>query len=190
MKCDCAQQLELALNMIQDDPPGMVIYLQQEGRGIGLANKIAAYKLQEEGLDTVDANRALGLPDDCREYTSVVNILRDLDIRSVRLMTNNPRKIDQLRSLGVEVVDRIPVLVIPGKYNQGYLDAKRTRMDHQLDGSFCWWNHEGEPGEPSLFDRRRGMQVRRVMGSHVIKQVKAIQQRREQSQPENDYGQQ
>eukprot|EP01023_Acetabularia_acetabulum_P047765 TRINITY_DN5038_c0_g2_i2.p1 TRINITY_DN5038_c0_g2~~TRINITY_DN5038_c0_g2_i2.p1 ORF type:complete len:296 (+),score=21.52 TRINITY_DN5038_c0_g2_i2:118-1005(+) len=118
MKCDCAQQLELALNMIQDDPPGMLIYLQQEGRGIGLANKIAAYKLQEEGLDTVDANRALGLPDDCREYTSVVNILKDLNIQSIKLMTNNPRKIDQLKSMGINVVDRIPVIVEPGKYNQ------------------------------------------------------------------------
>eukprot|EP01025_Chloroclados_australasicus_P066133 TRINITY_DN904_c0_g2_i1.p2 TRINITY_DN904_c0_g2~~TRINITY_DN904_c0_g2_i1.p2 ORF type:complete len:346 (-),score=39.67 TRINITY_DN904_c0_g2_i1:581-1618(-) len=190
MKCDCAQQLELALNMIQDNPPGMVIYLQQEGRGIGLANKIAAYKLQEEGLDTVDANRALGLPDDCREYTSVVNILRDLDIKSVKLMTNNPRKIDQLRTMGVTVVDRIPVQVVPGKYNQGYLDAKRTRMDHQLDGSFCWWNHEGEPGEPSLFDGRPGMQVRKMLGSHVVTPLQSRIQQTAEQQPENQDQQQ
>ncbi len=86
LKCDCAEQLTLSLEYIQESPPGMIIYLQQEGRGIGLANKIAAYSLQEQGLDTVDANRALGLPDDCREYTSVRNILRDLHIKSIRLM--------------------------------------------------------------------------------------------------------
>eukprot|EP00879_Flechtneria_rotunda_P022054 GHRR01023269.1.p1 GENE.GHRR01023269.1~~GHRR01023269.1.p1 ORF type:complete len:355 (+),score=75.04 GHRR01023269.1:205-1269(+) len=117
LKCDCAEQLELALEYIQSQGCGMVIYLQQEGRGIGLANKIAAYALQEQGLDTVDANRALGLPDDCREYTSVRNILRDLQIRSVQLMS--------------------------------YLAAKRERMDHLLDGSWCYWNHDGEPTQPS-----------------------------------------
>lgn len=88
LKCDCADQLALALKMINDSPPGMVIYLQQEGRGIGLANKIAAYSLQEQGLDTVDANRALGLPDDCREYTAVRNILSNLGIKSIRLIVS------------------------------------------------------------------------------------------------------
>jgi GTP cyclohydrolase II len=93
LKCDCKQQLQLAMEYIQEND-GMVIYLQQEGRGIGLANKIAAYALQDtKGLDTVDANRALGLPDDVREYTAVANILDDLDVRSIRLMTNNPRKV-------------------------------------------------------------------------------------------------
>eukprot|EP00775_Hariotina_reticulata_P012739 gene12739-12868_t len=123
LKCDCAEQLELALEYIRDAGAGMVIYLQQEGRGIGLANKIAAYALQEQGLDTVDANRALGLPDDCREYTSVRNILKDLQVRSVKLM--------------------------------GYLTVKRDRMDHllgndgELDGSWCYWNHDGEPTQPT-----------------------------------------
>jgi hypothetical protein len=111
----------------------MVIYLQQEGRGIGLANKIAAYSLQErQGLDTVDANRALGLPDDCREYTSVRNILRDLGVRSVRLMTNNPRKMAVLGALGVEVTGRVPCVVQAGPLNRGYLDAKQRRMAHLL----------------------------------------------------------
>ncbi|KAK9845539.1 hypothetical protein WJX84_003566, partial [Apatococcus fuscideae] len=100
LKCDCAEQLQLAMDYIQTNELGVIIYLQQEGRGIGLANKIAAYSLQERGLDTVDANRALGLPDDCREYTSVRNILQHLNIRSIRLMTNNPRKIAVLRELG------------------------------------------------------------------------------------------
>jgi len=156
LKCDCAEQLALALQMIQDKPPGIVIYLQQEGRGIGLANKIAAYALQEQGLDTVDANRALGLPDDCREYTSVRNILRDVNVKSVRLVTNNPRKINTLTSLGINVTDRIPCLVEAGEYNQGYLEAKRDRMDHLLDGSWCYWNHEGEPTQPSATAHSQG----------------------------------
>lgn len=172
----------------------MVIYLQQEGRGIGLANKIAAYALQEQGLDTVDANRALGLPDDAREYSSVRNILRDLGVRSVRLMTNNPRKLDVLTSLGVTISGRVPCQVQAQEHSAGYLAAKRDRMSHLLednlasgsgsdedddaqskqqrrqqrleqrqqqqaeavaeeeqvlDGSFCYWNHDGEPTQPS-----------------------------------------
>ncbi|KXZ50120.1 hypothetical protein GPECTOR_18g94 [Gonium pectorale] len=156
LKCDCAEQLELALNMIQKEPPGIVIYLQQEGRGIGLANKIAAYSLQEQGLDTVDANRALGLPDDCREYTSVRNMLLELGVKSIRLITNNPRKINVLTKLGIQVTGRIPCLVEAGAYNQGYLEAKRDRMAHmlpegeagsgdELNGDFCFWDHDGEP---------------------------------------------
>lgn len=90
---------------------------------------------QERGLDTVDANRALGLPDDCREYTSVAHILADLGVRSVRLITNNPRKIEELRSLGIKVTGRVPCVVAAGAYNAGYLDAKRTRMDHFLGAS-------------------------------------------------------
>ncbi|GAB4818556.1 hypothetical protein N2152v2_005602 [Parachlorella kessleri] len=188
LKCDCKEQLQLAMEYLQDNPPGMIIYLQQEGRGIGLANKIAAYALQEKGLDTVDANRALGLPDDCREYSPVGFILQELGVKSVRLMTNNPRKISELSKLGITVTGRIPCLVKAGKYNNGYLKAKQRRMDHmlgsgemlgvadaegsssvddfqdmdervpeeELDGSFCWYDHEGEPGsagiplEPSL----------------------------------------
>jgi GTP cyclohydrolase II len=108
LKCDCAEQLQMAMEYIHANAPGIVIYLWQEGRGIGLANKIAAYKLQEQGLDTVDANRALGLPDDSREYTSVRNILKELRVKSVRLMTNNPRKISELTELGVKVNGRVP----------------------------------------------------------------------------------
>lgn len=162
---------------------GIIIYLQQEGRGIGLANKIAAYALQEKGLDTVDANRALGLPDDCREYSSVKNILRDLGIKSIRLVvravvvlivcttptpvplqTNNPRKISELTELGVEVTSRVPCIVQAGAYNEGYLSAKQDRMAHMLgeessdasppngslNGEFCYWNHEGEPGSAGI----------------------------------------
>jgi len=152
MKCDCAEQLKLAMDYIQSNGPGVVIYLQQEGRGIGLANKIAAYALQEEGFDTVDANRALGLPDDCREYSSVLNILKDLRIGSIQLMTNNPRKVRSLSSLGVVVTKRIPCIIKGNKVNQGYLDAKQSRMSHDmsdsesniLDGSWCYWDHSGD----------------------------------------------
>lgn len=99
-------------------------------------------------MDTVDANRALGLPDDCREYSAVLFILEELGINSARLITNNPRKINQLRELGVKIEGRIPCLVQPGQYNHGYLKAKEQRMDHELDGSWCYWNHEGEPASP------------------------------------------
>jgi GTP cyclohydrolase II len=159
LKCDCREQLQLAMDFIQDSPPGLVIYLQQEGRGIGLANKIAAYALQEKGLDTVDANRALGLPDDCREYSAVKHILDDLGVQSVRLMTNNPRKISEVAALGVSVVERVPCLVKSHKYNRGYLDAKQRRMEHMLSsddeaeglqGQFCFFDHEGEPGPAGI----------------------------------------
>ena len=135
----------------------MVIYLQQEGRGIGLANKIAAYALQEKGLDTVDANRALGLPDDCREYSAVGHILQELGVKSIRLMTNNPRKIDELATLGINVVDRVPCQVKSHKYNRGYLSAKQRRMKHilkdeedELAGQYCYWEHEGEPSSAGI----------------------------------------
>lgn len=164
LKCDCAEQLQLAMDIIRDSPPGLIIYLQQEGRGIGLANKIAAYALQEQGLDTVDANRALGLPDDCREYSSARNILQDLGVRSIRLVTNNPRKINILRELGVTVTGRVPCIVQSQEYNVGYLAAKEERMDHMLSGAqqqqqpadgslvgeFCYWNHDGEPCSAGL----------------------------------------
>ena len=160
LKCDCAEQLDLALEYIADEStgPGLVVYLQQEGRGIGLANKIAAYSMQEQGYDTVDANRVLGLPDDNREYSAVVAILRDLGIESIVLLTNNPRKISRLVSLGVNVVGRIPVVVRSNVFSRGYLASKRTRMDHLLadedDGSWtsCVWQHDGgndiAPGWP------------------------------------------
>ena len=112
LKCDCKQQLQLAMEYIQEND-GMVIYLHQEGRGIGLANKIAAYALQDtQGLDTVDANRALGLPDDVREYTAVANILEDMGIRSIQLMTNNPRKVATLERLGVKIEGRLSLIHI------------------------------------------------------------------------------
>jgi GTP cyclohydrolase II len=132
LKCDCREQLDYALEFIKRRGPGVVIYLRQEGRGIGLANKIAAYALQEDGHDTVDANRLLGLPDDVRRYDAAADILKDLGIRSIRLMTNNPRKEQKLRALGVAISGRIPVLIEPNQHSAGYLTAKAARMGHLL----------------------------------------------------------
>jgi len=131
-KCDCKEQLDYALNYIKNRG-GIVIYLQQEGRGIGLANKIAAYSLQESGYDTVEANRLLGLPDDSRNYEAVVDILQDLGVKSVRILTNNPRKIDELQKLGVVISDRINVHIPPNNVNYGYLRTKAEKMQHILD---------------------------------------------------------
>jgi len=129
LKCDCKNQLDHALAHIKEHD-GVVIYLRQEGRGIGLANKIAAYRLQEDGLDTVDANRALGLPDDARQYHAAKAILDDLKLDHIRLLTNNPRKVEKLEELGLEIVERVPVIVEGNPHSQGYLDAKAQRMRH------------------------------------------------------------
>lgn len=129
LKCDCKEQLDTALDRIREED-GVVLYLRQEGRGIGLANKIAAYALQEQGLDTVDANRALGLPDDARRYHAAAAILADLGLTDILLLTNNPRKIERLEALGVSVADRVPLVVPANPHSRGYLSAKRSRMGH------------------------------------------------------------
>jgi GTP cyclohydrolase II len=129
LKCDCKNQLDHAMAYIKEHD-GVVIYLRQEGRGIGLANKIAAYRLQEDGLDTVDANRALGLPDDARQYHAAKAILDDLQLDGIRLLTNNPRKVEKLTELGVDILGRVPVVVPGNPHSQGYLDAKASRMRH------------------------------------------------------------
>jgi GTP cyclohydrolase II len=132
LKCDCNEQLEHALQVISDEGAGVVLYLRQEGRGIGLANKIRAYALQARGVDTVDANRQLGLPDDARSYEGAAAMLGHLGVRSIRLMTNNPEKVAAMRAHGVEVRERVPVLIRPTAHSRGYLEAKRTRMNHSL----------------------------------------------------------
>ncbi len=133
LKCDCKDQLDHALSYIQAQDGGVVLYLRQEGRGIGLANKIAAYALQEEGLDTVDANIALGLPDDARKYHAAAAILADLRLDDIELMTNNPRKIEQLQAHGVKIQGRIPVIVALNPHSEGYVAAKGERMGHLLE---------------------------------------------------------
>lgn len=132
LKCDCAEQLDTALERIAAEGRGVVVYLRQEGRGIGLANKIRAYALQARGADTVDANRALGLPDDARRYDAAAAVLRLLGVRSVRLLTNNPAKIDALLELGIPVRAREPIVVRAHPLCEPYLRSKRTRMAHLL----------------------------------------------------------
>lgn len=132
LKCDCRDQLRFALNQIAEEGCGVVLYLRQEGRGIGLSNKVRAYRLQADGHDTVDANRLLELPDDAREYDGARDMLRTLGVRSIRLMTNNPAKVTALSSLGVDVRGQIPVVIPPNPHNIDYLKTKRERMGHRL----------------------------------------------------------
>ena len=136
LKCECGQQLDFALDAIANDPRGgVVIYLRgQEGRGIGLLNKLKAYALQEQGLDTVEANLALGLPSENREYGAAVSILRDLGVTSVRLMTNNPAKSDFLTSAGIAVSEYVPVIVGQSAENAGYMATKAAKMGHRIPG--------------------------------------------------------
>ncbi len=129
-RCDCGEQLVWTLAHLQEVGRGVLLYLRQEGRGIGLANKIRAYTLQEQGLDTVDANLALGLPADRRDYRLAAEMLRDLGITSVALLTNNPQKIQGLERYGILVLERLPVLTTPNPHNQFYLETKRRRMGH------------------------------------------------------------
>lgn len=131
MRCDCGDQLELGLKRIAEED-GVVVYLRQEGRGIGLANKVRAYRLQDEGHDTVDANLELGLPSDSRDYLIAARILENLGVECVRLMTNNPAKIEALERSGIQVVAREPHEIAPNAVNEGYLQTKRDRMRHAL----------------------------------------------------------
>lgn len=133
LRCDCRDQLESALRAIGQMERGMVIYLRQEGRGIGLANKIRAYSLQDKGLDTVQANLALGFRDDERDYAVAAQMLMSLRIKSVRLMTNNPNKIKQLTRYGIRVNGRIPHVMQPNEYNRFYLETKAAKSGHLMD---------------------------------------------------------
>jgi 3,4-dihydroxy 2-butanone 4-phosphate synthase/GTP cyclohydrolase II len=132
LRCDCGEQLESALAMIEREGRGVVVYLAQEGRGIGLLNKLRAYKLQEQGLDTVDANLELGLPADLREYGIGAQILVDLGLSSIRILTNNPKKIHGLQGYGLSVSEQVPIQHMPNPHNEGYLRAKAERMGHTL----------------------------------------------------------
>jgi 3,4-dihydroxy 2-butanone 4-phosphate synthase/GTP cyclohydrolase II len=133
LRCDCGEQLKRSLQMIGQLGQGVVVYLRQEGRGIGLLNKLRAYNLQDEGYDTVDANLLLGHAADERDYTPAALILSDLEVRSVRLLTNNPAKVEALHTLRVPVVERVPLLPTVQPFNQNYLNTKARRMRHWLD---------------------------------------------------------
>ncbi len=131
-RCDCGEQLADSLRFLQEQGRGVLLYLRQEGRGIGLANKVSAYALQDQGLDTVEANLALGLPADMRDYRVAAEMLLDLGVRRARLLTNNPAKVEGLERYGVEVVERVPLPISPNPSNLGYLRTKREKMGHRF----------------------------------------------------------
>lgn len=131
-KCDCGDQLHTAMEMIEKEGKGLVVYMNQEGRGIGLVNKLRAYHLQEEGMDTVDANLALGFKADERDYGIGAQILRDMNATNLRLMSNNPKKRSGLEGYGIRISENVPLVIKPNKYSEKYLDTKRERMGHTL----------------------------------------------------------
>src|SRR5215471_7718771 len=137
-RCDCRDQLAVALERLSREPAGILLYLRQEGRGIGLLNKVRAYSLQDHGLDTVDANLALGFRDDERDYSVAAHMLASLTVRSVRLLTNNPKKVAALDAHGIPVTGRIPHVIPANEYNRFYLQTKAARSGHLID-------FEGEP---------------------------------------------
>jgi 3,4-dihydroxy 2-butanone 4-phosphate synthase/GTP cyclohydrolase II len=142
LRCDCGSQLDRALERIAREGTGVLVYIRQEGRGIGLANKIRAYELQDQGFDTVEANEKLGFKPDLRDYGVGAQILVDLGVSRIRLMTNNPRKIVGLEGYGLHVVERVPLLTKPTAANLGYLTTKRDKLGHLM--------------QPSPSPRRRG----------------------------------
>lgn len=136
-RCDCGEQLQRAMQLIAEEGEGVVLYMRQEGRGIGLSEKLRAYNLQDQGHDTVEANLLLGHQADARDYTAAALMLQDLGVRSVRLLTNNPSKIEQLQELGIEIRSRIPLTpILVNEQNRRYLFTKMTRMSHMLNLPF------------------------------------------------------
>jgi len=132
-RCDCRDQLEEALTYIGRQERGIVLYLRQEGRGIGLINKIRAYALQDSGLDTVEANHALGFPDDARDYTVAAEMLKALGVNSIQLLSNNPRKLEGLRDHGIVIVRRVPLVQPPNEHNRRYLETKARKSGHLIE---------------------------------------------------------
>jgi len=132
LRCDCNQQLQAAMRIVDKEGNGVILYMRQEGRGIGLVNKLKAYRLQDEGMDTVEANEKLGFRPDLRDYGIGAQILRDLGVGKMRLMTNNPKKVIGLHGYGLEIVERVPLEIDPNYHNERYLLAKRDKLGHLI----------------------------------------------------------
>ncbi len=161
LRCDCRDQLEAALKKIGGMDKGIVLYLRQEGRGIGLTNKIRAYSLQDQGLDTVEANLALGFRDDERDYAIAAHMLHSLKIQSINLMTNNPKKIDQLRQYGVKVNSRIAHILPSNEHNRFYLETKAAKSGHLID--FHGKEHLSEQGDKAIVDGMTESQIESIL---------------------------
>jgi 3,4-dihydroxy 2-butanone 4-phosphate synthase / GTP cyclohydrolase II len=144
LRCDCGEQLAHALERIASEERGVLLYMAQEGRGIGLLNKLKAYELQENGFDTVEANLELGLPIDAREYGIGSQILADLGLSSIRILTNNPKKLSGIEGFGLTVVEQVPIEVAPNDENRRYLEAKRDKLGHRLHHQDVKFDSEGE----------------------------------------------
>lgn len=132
LKCDCGPQLHYALAQLEEEGCGVILYMRQEGRGIGLANKVAAYALQDQGMDTVEANKHLGFDDDMRDYAIAAEMLRLLEPESIVLMTNNPKKLEAMRRAGIPIDERLPIKIVPNRFNERYLATKRAKSGHLL----------------------------------------------------------
>ena len=159
LRCDCGEQLEAALAMIESEGAGVLLYLSQEGRGIGLLNKLRAYRLQEDGLDTVDANLKLGLPADLRDYGIGRRSSSTSGLTSIRILTNNPRKIHGLEGYGLSVADQVPIQAVPNQHNEAYLRTKRDRLGHTL-------HHQGLPlDEEMIHEEHRNEVEREALGA-------------------------
>ncbi|MFL5895679.1 MAG: bifunctional 3,4-dihydroxy-2-butanone-4-phosphate synthase/GTP cyclohydrolase II [Thermoleophilaceae bacterium] len=166
LRCDCGEQLESALGMIDEEGAGVLLYLSQEGRGIGLLNKLRAYKLQEEGLDTVEANLKLGLPADLRDYGIGAQILVDLGLTSIRILTNNPKKIVGLEGYGLRVTDQIPIQHAPNEHNRAYLRTKKDKLGHLL-------HHQGLALDEEMIQEERRRDRAREPGKSAERDPRA-----------------